>query len=71
METLVKSLTVSGHKINIYGVKEDENQKEYDFYDIFLEEEKQQHCLTESEPFYSMPTKKQIAELIAEFMLDN
>jgi len=56
METLVKSLTVSGHKINIYGVKEDENQK---------------HCLTESEPFYSMPTKKQIAELIAEFMLDN
>lgn len=71
---IVKSVdNVLGQTINIYGCWDDvidyNDGCEPDFYDVYADDGVTQWCLNEGDPFYYIPTKKELIDLVKSFEL--
>ena len=66
---IVKTLTVKGHKVNVYGCYDKQTKiGKFNFYDVYIDIDNLAHCMNEGEPFYKKPTKKEILDLVDFFM---
>jgi len=52
----INTVRVNGFDVDIYGCWGDDDRESYDFYDLYLKGE----CINEYEPYYKLPTKKDI-----------
>jgi hypothetical protein len=59
--TEVASYHFENRKINVYGCWDEETEEgEFDFFDIYEEDEISQTCLNLGDPFWSLPTKEDV-----------
>jgi hypothetical protein len=60
-------LGVTRRKFNVYGCWDKETpENEFDFFDVYLDDDKTQECINEGEPFYDMPSREEIKEFVKE-----
>lgn len=69
MEEVIKTYEVEdGTEIDLVGVKENDSDEEYDFFDLFISDTGE--CLNEGDPLYSRPTQSQVDKIYKEFIGD-